>query len=97
MSGGETVGTVKPKRDYVKDHARRTLRKAGLTDEQARKAVDNAAKCGGRVQLSAISRELPKDRSPASQWIQGAFLWDGSPEGFGYWDRLRDSLVAAGK
>lgn len=71
---------IKPKRDYVADHARRTLRKAGLSAEEARRAVANWN--GTTHPLSSLSRKLP---APLSMVLLGAFTWSESPEGVRYW------------
>lgn len=92
--GGWTVGVndgwspcrfekIKPKRDYVADHARRTLRKAGLSKDEARRAVANWD--SGNYPLSSLSRKLPE---PLSTVLLGAFVWGVSPEGLRYWAEI---------
>lgn len=69
--------SAKPKRDYVSDHMRRTLRKAGLTKEEAAKFTANTP----AEKRSAFSRKLPKWPMISTR----SFSWDDSPEGFEYW------------
>lgn len=73
----------KAPRDYVADHARRTLRKAGLSREEAAALVRNWAH--ETVQLSQLSRKLPDTLSAI---ILGAFVWDTSTEGFECWSNI---------
>ncbi len=77
------LGPVRPKvkRDYVADHARRTLRAAGLPKDVAAKAVANIAK-SGNYNLSEFSRKLPH---AASTILGCGFNWRDSPEGQEYW------------
>lgn len=81
----------KVKRDYVADHARRTLRAAGLSKDEAAKFVANmlAQPEACAVRPSAISRKLPK---PLKDFIYYAFLWDTSNEGFNYWNDISVKL-----
>jgi hypothetical protein len=76
----------KAPRDYVADHARRTLRKAGLSKEEAAAVVRNWDRTG-KYKLSQLSRKLP---IRLSKVIAVAFTWDGSPEGSGYWRDIWD-------
>jgi hypothetical protein len=79
----------KPRRDYVADHARRTLRRYGMTAEQAAKFVANLPP----ERRSAYSRDLPEDWS-----MTASFIWNDSPEGFDYWwDACQPIRVATGK
>jgi len=78
----------KPKRDYVADHARRTLRKAGLTKEEAAAFVRN----NKEYDLSTFSRALPES---AEDVLLKAFAWHESPEGLAYWNALRRRLLKA--
>lgn len=73
-----------PKRDYVADHARRTLRKAGLSAEEARKVVQywGHPECS----LSALSRNLP---APLSALLVEAFTWKDTAEGSHYWSSIQ--------
>lgn len=87
----EVTRNGKPKRNYVRDHARRTLRAAGLTDAEARKFVVNYR---GPYPLSAFSRKLPGDKTLVQHLYEG-FVWDLSPEGFGYWSNIVDRLNRA--
>lgn len=83
----------KVKRDYVADHARRTLRKAGLTALQAKQFVQNVlaynpeqtAKYGPSAQLSKYSRNLP---DTLARCIDDAFRWIDTPQGREYWDNI---------
>lgn len=80
-----------PKRDYVADHARRTLRAAGLSKDEAAKFVANmvAQPAACKVRPSALSRKLPY---ALHEFIRSAFLWSQTPEGFAYWDALSQKL-----
>ena len=74
-------------RDYVADHARRTLRKAGLSKEEARQVVEN---WGSSVPLSSFSRKVPavfSDVGPA-QFLWAGFTWDQTPQGHEYWFKI---------
>lgn len=87
-SGEETLVAeceieLQVKRDYVADHARRTLRKAGLSKEEAAAVVRNWASQDHT--LSQLSRSLP---AALSSIIISAFSWGGSPEGFDYWNAI---------
>lgn len=84
------LAVPKPKRDYVKDHARRTLRKAGLTEEQAAKFVKNY-EAEKDLPLSELSRKIPRGLSLV-EMLYRSFVWDGTPEGFGYWNSVVTSL-----
>lgn len=79
--------TPKAKRDYVADHARRTLRAAGLSKTEAANFVSALAEAGQTwdVKLSQLSRKLP-DR--LSVVIRGAFSWADSVQGDDYWDNI---------
>lgn len=95
-------------RDYVADHARRTLRKAGLTAEQAAKFVKNCQTLqvywpspetpvkDGKVDLSKLSRELPAGVAPA-RLVADAFRWNESPEGNAYWVEVHKALCLKGR
>ena len=94
---------MQKKRDYVADHARRTLRRAGLTTEQARQFVRNCKRQAlnarvysatgfmWRCDLSEYSRKLPY--TSVSRTIDSAFLWEGSQEGWQYWCDLSDEFA----
>lgn len=67
----------KPRRDYVADHMRRTLRAAGLTKDEASRFTKNTP----RERRSAFSRNIPDGGwRPA-----GSFYWGESPEGYKFW------------
>lgn len=53
---------TKTKRNYVEDHARRTLRNAGLTPEQAANVVRAMKAAPGypEIKLNELSRKIPK-------------------------------------
>jgi hypothetical protein len=72
---------TKPRRDYVADHARRTLRRLGMTAEQAKKFVERMP----AEKRSGLSRTLPE------RWyyLQDSFRFSSSPEGFDYWNDVR--------
>lgn len=79
---------AKAKRDYVKDHARRTLRAAGLTDGEARAFVANYTGSVEReLPLSKFSRKLPRELSLVDV-LYRSFVWDGTPQGFAYWSSV---------
>lgn len=78
------------KRDYVADQAMRTLRKAGLSIDEAQMFVQNCLWQANdnpedwwECDLSRYSRALPYPT--LSQTIEGAFDWDDSPEGWDFW------------
>jgi hypothetical protein len=97
---------AKPKRDYVADHARRSLRTAGLTPEQAAKFVENAKKLKpygavpdhvigtnkvtGHIDLSGLSRMTQPGR--VADVLGYAFSWGASPEGTAYWAKAHTHL-----
>lgn len=68
-------------RDYVADHARRTLRAAGLSAKDARRIVQEI-RHSKWMDLSTFSRKLPV---PLSNVITGGFPWAGTSEGIEYW------------
>lgn len=68
---------TKTKRNYVEDHARRTLRKAGLTPEQAANVV-KAIKAAPRwpdIKLNALSRKIPKRFGGKLHKLLGNGFW----------------------
>lgn len=71
----------KAKRNYVADHARRTLRAAGLSKKDARRVVEEIAK-HDTFDLSKFSRNLPES---ASVILCTGFMWEYTPEGVKYW------------
>lgn len=95
---------AKPKRDYVADHARRTLRKFGLTKEEAAAFVAEVQKHGGnnhswakrelvRFSLSDLSRNVPA--ALGNEVVAHAFSWGGSSKGYDYWDSVNNRLQRA--
>lgn len=95
----------KPKRDYVADHARRTLRKAGLTKEQAKNFVGAVGEWPTGSKLDAVSTENRLDLSKLSRSTRGLKLsdivgygiaWWASPQGFDYWSALHAELIWKG-
>lgn len=70
---------TKTKRNYVEDHARRTLRKAGLTPEQAANVVKaiKAAPGHKELKLSELSRKIPQAvfHGKVANVIGDAFWW----------------------
>lgn len=58
MSEINTVVSDKPKRDYVADHARRTLRAAGLTKQEAKVFVAAVQEFGHRWCMRSQLRML---------------------------------------
>lgn len=76
------------KRDYVADHARRTLRKAGLSKQDAALFVKNLQEQNPTA-VSLYSRNVP------ASFCAGAldgFLWSDSPQGHGYWAERLDAF-----
>lgn len=71
---------AKPKRDYVADHMRRTLRKAGLTALEAKQFTENTP----AEKRHAFSRKLPRYPMQSNK----SFEWATSPEGWNYWRAL---------
>lgn len=95
---------AKPKRDYVADHARRTLRKFGLTKEEAAAFVAEVQKNGGnnhswetyermRFSLSDLSRNVPA--ALGNEVVDRAFSWGGSSKGYDYWYSVNNRLKRA--
>lgn len=80
----DQVEFAKPPRDYVADHARRTLRKAGLSKKDAHRVVEEIAK-SKNFDLSRFSRTLPYS---VSCIIESGFAWFTTPEGGQYWAYL---------
>lgn len=80
------------KRDYVADHARRSLRKLGLTKQEAAAFVRNVQE-RGRVDghrnfsLSQLSRKAER-----IDLLHG-FYWGESKEGYPYWSAIYDRLL----
>lgn len=74
-------------RDYVADHARRSLRKLGLTKQEAAAFVrncqtmppDSHTDASERYDLSHMSRQASPDD------IECGFTWSDSPEGHEFW------------
>lgn len=86
---GICVKNIEKVRDYVADHARRTLRRAGLSKEEARKFVENCKKsprCDPEYDLSRYSRQLPS--GSLSLCVLCAFDWSWTPEGHEYWEGI---------
>ncbi len=88
-SGRETVVAeceieLQVKRDYVADHARRTLRKAGLSAHDARRVVQEIQK-SATYDLSTFSRRLP---AALSEIVFSGFTWEDTVEGEEYWDAV---------
>lgn len=83
----------KPKRDYVKDHARRTLRRLGLSKVEAKQFVKNYD-CQD-PSLSEFSRGLPKDYKNLTEAVYRGFLWDESPQGHAYWFAIAERVRGA--
>ena len=80
----------KAKRNYVADHARRTLRAAGLSKKDAKRVVEEIAKTEGLTfDLSTFSRKLP---CHVGEVLFQGFIWADTPEGFGYWEALTREL-----
>lgn len=83
------------KRDYVADHARRTLRKAGLTAKQAKEFVQNvqtqkhSEDVGDEGNLSKYSRALPGGLRNCLAW---AFTWGITPQGHDYWQAIHNNI-----
>lgn len=88
-------------RDYVADHARRTLRRAGFSKEAAKafvKAHSDFARYGSAVgvtsanalDLSTLSRKLPK---PGSEMLMTHLWWSHFAEGSDYWTKIYNDLV----
>lgn len=96
----------KVRRDYVADHARRTLRAAGLTKEEAADAVNTIVKNGRLLNttyiqsLSDISRKLPHPgygslQTALERFIRTTFSWSASRLGWDYWNDRADAIHAA--
>lgn len=91
----------KAKRDYVADHARRTLRAAGATAEQAAALVKAFAFPLGtnKLELSSISRKLPSG-SKLSGLVLTHIEWSAAAKALGvnghWFSKLHAELQAKG-
>lgn len=81
MTAPQCGQKTKTKRNYVEDHARRTLRKAGLTPEQAANVV-RAIKAAPRheIKLNELSRKIPKSFEGSLGKLLGTGFWWGAAE-----------------
>ncbi len=84
MNHGPIKERIEATEQRLADHARRTLRKAGLTAHDARRVVQEIQKSGS-YDLSTFSRRLP---AALSEILFSGFTWKGTKEGAHYWDAI---------
>ena len=80
------------KRDYVADHARRSLRKLGLTKQEAAAFVRNVQECGRMPRYITFSLSQLSRKAERVDLLHG-FYWAESKEGYQYWSAIDDRLI----
>ena len=83
---------AKPQRDYVADHARRSLRKLGLTKQEAAAFVRNVQECSRVSGHSTFSLSQLSRKAERIDLLHG-FYWGESKEGYPYWAEIYDRLI----
>lgn len=84
------------KRDYVADHARRSLRKLGLTKQEAAAFVRNVQEHGRVSGHSTFSLSQLSRKAERIDLLRG-FYWGESKEGYPYWAAIYDRLMQGRK
>ena len=79
-------------RDYVADHARRSLRKLGLTKQEAAAFVRNVQERGRVSGHSTFSLSQLSRKAERIDLLHG-FYWGESKEGYPYWSAIYDRLL----
>lgn len=83
-------------RDYVADHARRSLRKLGLTKQEAAAFVRNVQELGRVSGQSTFSLSQMSRKAERIDLLHG-FYWGLSKEGYPYWEAIYDRLMRGRK